>query len=671
MARWQKIALLVIVIAALILLVRTVVWPRLSGPSGDAVEVGESEFVTVGRGTIMTTVNASGSIVYPEQVGLGFATSADLREILVAVGDEVAEGAPLASIDDTDLRVAVQEREADLRTAEVNLERLERTRPEDIRTAELAVTDAEAKLTELLEGPSQTEVNDAKAAEISAEVAYDRAVKALADLRSPGESDIAAARNEVKSAEAALSAAQENLDALRAGGSEARIQAAANALLIARNRYHEERERINEGINNIIEELEDEEERAENDYGNIDVEIKDFVEELGDAEERLEDAKEAHELTDNISTRRKLDDAQEDYDEIKEEAEEKVEELVQQLLPNPPRGTKAGELLGAVREAQLSYDNARVSVTDDEHAAERSVEGAMRTLTAAQEKLEALLNPSPEDITAAEREVQSARLSLENAQRKRTELLEGPKSEDVAKARNELELKRLDLQDKRTGASAQDLELERLKVERAQRSLETARQDLADATLRAPFAGVVATVKGNVGQKPEAVVVTLVRTERVEMHARVDEADVGSVEKGQPVVVTTYASPDVKIPGVVETISPISTTEQGVVLFPITIRLDPGDQRLRGGLSANSLIEVSTRENVLLLPNRAIRREGDERVVYVRADGDELERRVVEIGVRDSEVAEILSGVSEGEEVAVPSRAGGSIGGGGIDIRTR
>lgn len=646
MARWQKIALLIGIAAALIIVGRFVIMPRLTGSSDAAVESAATEFVAVSRGTIMTTVNASGSIVYPEQVGLGFSTSADLREILVAVGDEVAEGAPLASIDDTDLRVAVQEKEADLRTAEVNLERMLRTRPEDIRTAEIAVVDAETKLAELLEGPSQTEINDAEAAVISAEVAYERAAKALAALRSPEDSDIAAARNEVKNAEAALSAAQESLDALRAGGSEARMQAAANALLIARNRYHDERQRIKDEIDRLYEELED-------------------------AEEALDEAKEDDEEYDNSFTESALEDAQEVYDEAKEAVDEEVPKLVEQLLPNPPTGTDAGELLGAWREAQHSYDSASVSVTDDQRAAERSVESAVRTLAAAQDKLGALLNPSPEDIAVAEREAQSALLSLENAQRKRTELLDGPKSEDVARARNELELKRLDLQDKRTGASAQDLELERLKVERAQRNLETAQQDLEDATLRAPFAGVVATVEGNVGQKPEAVVVTLVRAERVEMHARVDEADVGSVAKGQPVVVTTYASPDVEIPGVLETISPISTSEQGVVLFPITIRLEPGALRLRGGLSANALIEVSSRENVILVPNRAIRREGDERVVYVRQEGDALERRVVEIGVRDSEFSEIVSGVSEGEEVAVPSRAGGSIGGGPVDIRTR
>ena len=646
MARWQKIALLVVVLGALVAAGRFVVLPRLSGGSGDAVAVEETTFVTIGRGTLKSTVSASGSIVYPEQVNLGFPVAADLREILVAVGDEVAVGAPLAAIDDTDLRIAVQEREADLRTAELNYEKLaEPARTEDVRTKELAVADAETRLAELLDGPTQTDVNDAETAVLSAQVAYDRAVTALEALRNPTASDVSAARNEVKSAEAALAAAQENLDALRAGGTEARVQAAANALLIARNRYYEERERIKDEIQKLIDELED-------------------------AEERLDDAKEEHEERNNAFTERVLEDAQENYDEVKEKVDEEVEELTLQLLPNPSRGTRAGELLGAAREAESAYESAQVSAADGEQAAERSVDSAMRTLTVAQDRLEALLNPSAEDVTLAEKEAQSARLSLENAQRKRTEVLEGPQSDEVEKARNDLELKRLDLQETRAGAASEDLELERLKVERARRNLETAQQDLADAILRAPFAGVVAAVNGSVGQKPEAVVVTLVRTDRVEMHARVDEADVTSVQKGQPVVVTLFASPDASIAGTVDTISPVSTTEQGVVLYPITIRLDPGGQRLPGGLSANAIIEVASRNNILLAPNRAIRREEDERVIYVRVDGNTLERRVVETGVRDNEFSEILSGVSEGEEVAIIPRTGGTIGS-GFNVRTR
>ena len=252
--------------------------------------------------------------------------------------------------------------------------------------------------------------------------------------------------------------------------------------------------------------------------------------------------------------------------------------------------------------------------------------------------------------------MENARTELESAQQK---------------ADNDIERARLDLDIVRAGAASQEVELQQLQVERAQLSLEIAKRNLNQAVLRAPFAGVVAAVEGSVGQKTGTKVVTLVRADRIEMRASVDEADVSSIQVGQPVEVTTYASPDVKISGTVETISPTSVEQQGVVLYPVTIRLEPGDQSLRGGLSANALIEVSSRDDILLLPNRAIRREGDERVVYVRQEGDELERRVVEIGVRDSEVSEIVSGVSEGEEVAIQLRTGGNIGGGGIDIRTR
>ncbi len=645
-ARWQKIALLIVVLAALAAAGRFVVFPRLTGGSGDAVAVEETTFVIIGRGTLKSTVTASGSIVYPEQVALGFPVSADLREILVAVGDQVAEGAPLASIDDTDLRVIVREREADLRTAELNYEKLaEPARAEDVRTKELAVADAEARLAELLDGPEQTAVNDAETAVLSAQVAYDRASASLQALLNPKESDVAAARNEVKNAEASLAAAQENLDALRAGGTNARIKSAENAMRIANNRLNEERERIKTKIDDLLEELED-------------------------AEERLVDAKEDNDQQDNAFTRRALEEAQEDYDEVKERVDEEVAELEQQLLPGPPSDTTAAELTGAAREARLAYENARVSAMDGEEAAQRSVESAARTLTAAKDRLDALLNPDAADVTLAEKEVESARLTLENAQDNRNEVLEGPKSDEVERARNDLELKRLDLQETRAGAASEDLELEGLKVERARRNLEAAQQDLADATLRAPYAGVVAEVQGNVGQKPGAVVVTLVRTDRVEMHARVDEADVTSVMKGQPVSVTLFAAADATFAGTVDTISPVSTTEQGVVLYPITIRLEPGDPRLRGGLSANATIEIASRNNILLVPNRAIRREGDERVIYVRQSGNILERRVVEIGVRDNEYSEIVSGVSEGEEVAILPRTGGTIGS-GFDVRTR
>ena len=617
MARWLKIVILVVILVALIVGGRFAVLRFLGGDSDESQVVQETEFVTVARGTIMTTVNASGNIVYPEQVELAFSVTGDLREMVVAVGDAVEKDAPLAYLDDLELRDAVLREESNLRTAEINLEKLLAPAPsEDVRKSELALEAAESQ---------------AEASLRSARDALEDAEKTLDALLNPDEAAVKAAEKNVADAENALAQAQESLAALRAGGSEARNQAADNTLQEAKNRLEAEKQRVRTDIDK-------------------------FTNELDEARKRLERAQRSFNDDDSDDSGRELHEAQKNFDEVKARVDPELSIRHAELSDNPPPGTIVGELTAKVREAESKLESVRVSVESDLQDAERRVASAMDSLEIAEDELSALQQPTADKVEEAENKVENARTELESAQQK---------------AENDIERARLDLDKVRAGVASEEVELQQLQVERAQLSLEIAKRNLNQAVLLAPFAGVVAAVEGSVGQKTGTKVVTLVRADRIEMRASVDEADVSSIRVGQPVEVTTYASPDVKIPGTIETISPTSVEQQGVVLYPVTIRLEPGDQALRGGLSANAVIEVSSRDNILLLPNRAIRREGDERVVYVRQEGDVLERRVVEIGVRDSEVSEIVSGVSEGEEVAIQSRTGGTIGGGGIDIPTR
>ncbi len=617
MARWQKIIVLIVILAAFIVGARFAVLQFLGGDDDEGQVVAETEFVTVTRGTIMTTVNASGNIVYPEQVELAFPVMGDILEVFVAVGDAVEKDDQLASLDDLELRDAVLREESNLRTAEINLEKLlAPSASEDVRKAELALESAQ----------SQAEANLR-----NARTTLEDAEKALADLLNPEESGVKAADKKVADARSALLQAEERLAALRAGGGAAKIKAAKNARQAAQNRVDVEKVRVRK-------------------------DIEEYTSELEEAQKRLDDAAERVRKDDNESHRAELEDAERNFNEVKDRVDPEISIRQAELSDNPPPGTIVGELTDKVLEAEFNLESVRVSADSDLQAAEREVQSARDALAIAIDEQNALVQPSTEKVEEARDKVQTAQTELEEAQRK---------------ADNDIERARLDLDTVRAGANSQEVELQQLQVERAQLNLEKAKRDLTQAVLRAPFAGVVAAVEGYVGQKAGNKVVTLVRADRIEMQARVDEADVSSIQVGQPVVVTTYASPDEKIAGTVETISPTAVEQQGVVLYPITIRLEPGNQDLRGGLSANAVIEVSSLANVLLLPNRAIRREGDERVVYVRQAGDELERRVVEVGVRDSEVSEILSGISEGEEVAIPSRVGGSIGGGGIDIRTR
>ncbi len=617
MARWQKIVILVVILVALIVGGRFAFLRFLGGDSADTLAVEETEFVAVTRGTIMTTVNASGNIVYPEQVDLAFSVAGDLREMVVAIGDAVEKDAPLAYLDDLELRDAVLREESNLRTAEINLEKLLAPPPsEDVRKSELALEAAESQ---------------AEASLRSARDALEDAEKTLDALLNPDEADVKAAEKKVADARSALAQEQESLAALHAGGSEARVQAAENSVQTARNRLEAEKMRVR-------------------------TDIEEYTNELDDARRRLERAQRSFNDDNSEDNGRELDEAQRNFNEEKARVDPELSIRNAELSGNPPPGTIVGELTAKVREAESNLESVRVSVNSDSQAAKRGVESAMDSLEIAEDELRALQRPTADKVEEAKNKVENARTELESAQQE---------------ADNDIERARLDLDIVRAGAASEEVELQQLQVERAQLSLEIAKRNLNQAVLRAPFAGVVAAIEGSVGQKTGTKVVTLVRADRIEMRASVDEADVSSIRVGQPVEVTTYASPDVKISGTVETISPTSVEQQGVVLYPVTIRLEPGGQSLRGGLSANASIEVSSRDDILLLPNRAIRREGDERVVYVRQEGDELERRVVEIGVRDSEVSEIVSGVSEGEEVAIQSRTGGNIGGGGIDIRTR
>ena len=243
MARWQKIVILVVILVALIVGGRFAFLRFLGGDSGESQVAQETEFVTVTRGTIMTTVNASGNIVYPEQVELAFSVSGDLREMVAAVGDAVEKDAPLAYLDDLELRDAVLREESNLRTAEINLEKLLAPPPsEDVRKSELALEAAESQ---------------AEASKRSARDVLEDAEKTLDALLNPDEAAVKTAVKKVADASSALAQAKESLAALSAGGSEARVLAAENALQEASNRLDEEKVRVRTDIEEYINELDD------------------------------------------------------------------------------------------------------------------------------------------------------------------------------------------------------------------------------------------------------------------------------------------------------------------------------------------------------------------------------------------------------------------------------
>jgi HlyD family secretion protein len=264
-----------------------------------------------------------------------------------------------------------------------------------------------------------------------------------------------------------------------------------------------------------------------------------------------------------------------------------------------------------------------------EEQARYNLEAADKALAAAQARVDGLLAGADADqVRAAQSNVWAAAAQRDAAQAQLDLLLAGATEEQIA------------------DAEAQ--------VAQAQAALEVAGLSLQDATLRAPFDGVVADVDVTAGEMASAGLpaVTLLDTSRFRVVVSLDEIDVGRLAGGQETQVTLEALPDVFITGAVERIAPVATLEGGVVHYDVDIALAPTDAPIRADMTANVTILVEEFTDVLKIPTWVVRVDRDTGQTYVhrRVDG-EVERVDVMLGVRHEGFAQVLDGLAEGDEV--------------------
>ncbi len=134
----------------------------------------------------------------------------------------------------------------------------------------------------------------------------------------------------------------------------------------------------------------------------------------------------------------------------------------------------------------------------------------------------------------------------------------------------------------------------------------------------------------------------------------VDEIDVGKIAVGMPCRIKVGALPDEIVTGRLSRIAPQAQKNEGATLFDVEIELDPDQQVvLRAGYSANADVVIREKNDIVLLPERLVLFEDDETFVELPGDGPEAEPRkvAVELGLSDGLNVEIVSGLSEADEV--------------------
>jgi RND family efflux transporter MFP subunit len=223
------------------------------------------------------------------------------------------------------------------------------------------------------------------------------------------------------------------------------------------------------------------------------------------------------------------------------------------------------------------------------------------------------------------------------------------------------------LQELQVAAAEQSVDLAQQAVELARQAVVDAQRQLDEATLAAPFDGVVAQVfteEGDIVPSPSMSpqpIVRIINPDYLELLIDVDEIDIPLVSLGQEVSVEVDALPDKALGGRVTSIYPVPSEVGGVVLYKVRIGLDrPGDSGIKVGMSASADIVAEQHHDVLIVPSRAVTRS-DQGQTIVKVQTDEgIQERPVEVGLDDGLRAEIISGLSEGETVIVEVKVRGS-----------
>jgi HlyD family secretion protein len=252
--------------------------------------------------------------------------------------------------------------------------------------------------------------------------------------------------------------------------------------------------------------------------------------------------------------------------------------------------------------------------------------------------------------------------------RTKTKSFKGPAPKDwIIEAENDLALKKAELEeaqrtyDRLTAGNTAEIAAAQARVDAAQATLNMAR-------VISPFAGTVTESLTLSGDQVSAGD-TAFRVDNLSsllVDVQVSEVDINSVSIGQPVTLTFDAILGKDYHGEVVEVTQAGTVEEGVVNFTVTVELTDADSAVKPGMTAGVNIVVQEMQDVLLVPNRAVRLVNGQRVVYVLVDGQPAQKEV-RLGSSSDTMSVVAGGdLGEGDLIILnppeefgPGRPGG------------
>ncbi|HEX2806953.1 MAG TPA: HlyD family efflux transporter periplasmic adaptor subunit, partial [Kineosporiaceae bacterium] len=328
------------------------------------------------------------------------------------------------------------------------------------------------------------------------------------------------------------------------------------------------------------------------------------------------------------------------------------------------------------RDTVLLKDNQ--AITSAQQARDSTIAKDQQALTSARTNRDATLTKDHQAITTAQQN-QAATLAKDN------QAIVSAKQQ-VITAQGQVASAKLAAATNATPSTPAQIAQARAGLTSAQVQVDVARTAVDNTVLKAPQAGTVLAVNGKVGQSSSGTsssgsssgtsgssgsgssssssasssstsgFVTLANVSRLAVTANIAEADAANVKLGQPATIT-FSATNTSTKGTVTLVSPTSTVTNNVVLYPVTVSLDSAPEGVKVGATASISITTGSAADVLVAPSSAVTTLGTRHTVTVRRNGVNTVVPV-EIGLIGNSGTEITSGVSEGDELVLPTSTG-------------
>jgi HlyD family secretion protein len=296
----------------------------------------------------------------------------------------------------------------------------------------------------------------------------------------------------------------------------------------------------------------------------------------------------------------------------------------------------------AVRDAQYLLDNFIVPTEQEGLSAVEAVEKFKTELDQARLAFEPYKFYSSSDTTR-----QRLKEDLDSAQSSYNAAVKRLKYEfNLAVAQANLSKAQQDYYKWENGPHPRDIAAVEARIEAAQATL-----DLAH--LIAPFAGTITGVNIKSGDKvsPGSVSFQIDDLSHLLVDVRVSEVDINRIKLDQEASVSFDAILSKVYRGTVVEVDRVGTSNQGVVDFIVTIELIDADEKVKPGMTAAVNIVVSQLKDVLLVPNRAVRVNDGQRVVFI-LQNDLPTPIAIKLGASSDTMSEVLeSDLKVGDQI--------------------